>query len=273
MKTCTALRWLVLCGLASAAVAILVPAEARACSVSQFELAEQGELPRYTLVLFHKPGTPENEASVKTLEELEKKWKLRANIDFEAIDASTPRGAKIARYWQVKEFPHAYLIAPTGWALAVVGGKLDPAKIEPLMSTPGKVALRTALAKKKAAFLVLGNEKMKGYKETLAAVNKAAKSVKEFMKVDTGTVVVDPTAKAEAALLRNLGIEGELKETRVLVTYGKGRAVLQEVRAEGLEDRLAFTIQLLGTADQCSLGQEIAGEPLLLGLAPKGAEQ
>jgi hypothetical protein len=265
MTNLPGLRLALLCCVVAAGALALSPSEAKACSVSQFDLAARGDLPRYTLVLFHKPGTPDSDASVKVLEELEKTWKLKANIDFEAIDASTPRGAKIARYWQVKEFPLAYLIAPTGWALASLPGKLDPAKIEPLMTSPGKVALRNALTKKKAVFLVLGNEKLKGFQDAVKAAKEVTKSVKENMKVEAGTLVVDPTDAREANLLRNLGLEDGVKETEVIVTYGKGRAVLQEVRAENLRDRLAFTVQLLGTADQCSLGQEIAGEPLLLG--------
>jgi len=85
------------------------------------------------------------------------------------------------------------------------------------------------------------------------------------MQIDVGTVIVDPTDPREAKLLQNLGLEESPKEATVYVAFGKCRAVLQEVEAEDLKERLAFTIQLLATADQCSLGQEIRGEPLLLG--------
>jgi len=251
--------------LALAALAMTAAGAAKACSVSQFELTEKAPLPRYTFVLFHRPGTPINVKTLATHKALAKTWAARANVDFEAIDVSTKRGEKVARYWQVKEFPVTFVIAPTGWNLATFKGQLDPKAVEPLMSSPGKVALLEALKKKKAVFLVLGKKKMKGFGDALKAAKKATESVKTAMKIETGTVVVDPTDKQEATLLQNLGLEEPPKEAQVFVTFGKGRAVLQEVDAEDTVERLAFTVQLLATADQCSLGNEIRGEPLLLG--------
>jgi hypothetical protein len=248
--------------------ALALPLDAAACSISQFEMAEQTDLPRYTVVLFYKPGTPANDASLAALRDLSKRWVKLANVDFEAVDASSERGAKIARYWQVKEFPVTYVIAPTGWCLATVKGKLTASDVEPLMSSPGKAALRKELASHKAAFLILGKKGMKGFPEAVKQAAAATKVVKEAMKIEVGTVVVDPTDAREAKLLQNLGLDKAPEEARVFVTFGKGRAVLQELEAETLEERLAFTIQLLSTADQCSLGAEIQGEPLLLGRAP-----
>jgi len=247
---------------------VMVPAQsAVACTVSQFELADKAELPRYTFVLFYRPGTETNDQSLATLRALKEKWSKRANVDFEAIDVSTKRGTKLAKYWQVKEFPVTFVIAPTGWCLGTFKGKLEATDAEPLMTSPGKAALVDAFQEKKtkAVFLVLGKEKMKGYDKAVKAAKGAAIAVKKAMKFEIKTVVVDPTDPQEAKLIQNLGLEKAPKEARVYVTYGKGRVVLQEVEAENDEDRLAFTIQLLSTADQCSLGQEIAGEPLLLG--------
>jgi len=243
----------------------LAPTAARACDTSQFELAEKQALPRYTLVLFYQPDTKEGDASVATLKKLSAEWSKRANIDFESVDVKTPRGAKIAKYWQLKKFPVAFVIAPTGWSLAKFDGALDEKKVGALMTSPGKAALKDALARKKAAYLVLGAKKLKGYAEAVKAAKDAAKSVKEAMKIDVGTVVVDPADPREATLLQNLGIEKAPAEAAVYVTFGKGRAVLTDVDANDVADRLSFTIQLLATADQCSLGQEIRGEPLLLG--------
>ena len=247
--------------------------DALTCSVSQFELAEKSALPRYTFVLFHKPGTPVNEKAAATLKTLAKEWGRRANVDFEAIDASTKRGAKIAKYWQVKEFPVTFVIAPTGWCLATFKGEIPTKDATGLMTSPGKTALRDALARKKAAFLVLGADKMKGYAEAVKAAKAAAKTVKQAMKIDVATVIVNPADPHEAKLLQNLGLKKALEKARVYVTFGGGRVVLQEVEAENTEERLAFTIQLLSTADQCSLGQEIRGEPLLLGKEAGGKKQ
>jgi len=237
-----------------------------ACTVSQFELTEKEELPRYTVLLFYNPGTKDNDESLDTLKALSKKWSKRTNVDFEAFDVSTKRGGKIAKYWQVKEFPVTYVLAPTGWCLATFKGKLAAKQVDVLMTSPGKAALMDALKKNKAVFLVLGNKKMKGHAASLKAAKGAAKAVNVAMKIKVGTVVVDPTDQREAKLLQNLGLEKPPKESRVYVTFGKGRAVLQEVEAEDTEERLAFTIQLLATADQCGgFGMEVRGEPLLLG--------
>jgi len=247
--------------------ALAAPVQAvRACTVSQFELSEKEELPRYTVLLFYNPGTKDNDDSLDTLKALAKKWSKRTNVDFEAYDVSTKRGGKIAKYWQVKEFPVTYVLAPTGWCLATFKGKLEAKQVDVLMTSPGKAALLDALKKNKAVFLVLSNKKMKGHAASLKAAKQAAKAVNTAMKIKVGTVVVDPTDPREAKLLQNLGIEKAPKEARVYVTFGKGRAVLQEVEAEDTEERLAFTIQLLATADQCGgFGMEVRGEPLLLG--------
>ncbi|MFO7900552.1 MAG: hypothetical protein R6V58_16010 [Planctomycetota bacterium] len=247
------------------AVASIATPSARPCTISQFELAEQQDLPPYTFVLFYKPGDDPNDQSLATLKKLELKWGKRANVAFEAIDASTERGAKLAKYWQVKKFPVTYVLAPTNWCLAAFEGRLDFAKAEALMTSPGKKKLVDAFKKNKAVFLVLGTEEMKDFDKVMKAAKSASKSVKEAMGISADVVTVDPTDQREAKLLQNLGLEKPPKQARVYVTFGKGQAVLQEVRAENEEDRLAFTVQLLATADQCSLGQEIQGEPLLLG--------
>ena len=250
---------------AVAATALLGAADASACSVSQFELTDKEELPRYTFVLFYKPGDKKGDQSLAALDKIKKAWEKRANADFEAIDVTSKRGVKIAKYWQVKEFPTTFVVAPTGWSLAVFKGLLDEKKIVPLMSSPGKSALAAALAKNKAVFLVLGKKGMKGYDKQLKAAKSAAKTAKDSMKIATATVTVDPTDPREGRLLQNLGIEKPPKEATTYVTFGKGRAVLQDLEIEDPAERLAYTIQLLSTADQCSLGNEIRGEPLLLG--------
>jgi len=248
-------------------LAVVVPVQPiAACSVSQFELAEKAPLPRYTVVLFYKPGFEDSDAALVSLKALSKTWKDRANVEFESINARTKRGGKIAKYWQVKEFPVTFVIAPTGWCLATYKGKLDETKVAALMTSPGKAALRDALTTHKAAFLVLGKKTMKGYAATLKAAANAAKATQAAMKIKVTTVVVDPTDAREAKLLANLGLEAPPKEPRVFVTFGKGRAVLQEVEAENTEARLAFTIQLLSATDTCGgFGMDINGEPLLLG--------
>lgn len=247
-------------------VALGVPSgTARACTTSQFDLTEKEDLPRYSFVLFYKPGSPDGDASMAVLKDMAKKWGPRANVDFEYVDVTSERGVKIAKYWQVTEFPVTYVITPSGWSLATFKGKLAVSDVEPLMTSPGKAALLDGLKKNKAVFLVLGTKKMKGYGETVKAAEKAAKSAKDAMKIQVGTVIVDPADPKEAKLVRNLGLEKPPTDATVYVTFGKGRAVLSEVQGEGLEERLAFTIQLLSTADQCSMGMEIRGEPLLLG--------
>jgi thioredoxin-like negative regulator of GroEL len=248
-----------------AATALLGGADVFACSVSQFEVTDKEELPRYTFVLFYKPGDEKGDQSKAALERIEKTWAKRANADFEAIDVTSKRGVKIAKYWQVKEYPTTFVIAPTGWSLAAFKGVLDEKKVIPLLSSPGKSALATALAKHKAVFLVLGKKGMKGYAEQIKAAKAAAKTTKDTMKIETATVTVDPTDPREGRLLQNLGIEKPPKEATSFVTFGKGRAVLQDLEMEDTAERLAYTVQLLSTADQCSLGNEIRGEPLLLG--------
>lgn len=253
------------CALALVLMVVVPVRGAAGCTTSQFELSEKEELPRYSFVLFYKPGTADGDFSMKALTELSKKWGPRANADFEYVDVNTDRGAKIAKYWQVTEFPVTYVISPSGWNLATLKGKLDDKEVEALVTSPGKAALLAALKKNKAVFLVLGKKGMKEFEGNVKGAEKAAKAVKEAMKIGVGTVVVDPSSPGESKLIQNLGLEKPPTESVVFVAFGKGRAVLQPVESEGVEERLAFTIQLLSTADQCSLGQEIRGEALLLG--------
>ncbi len=247
--------------LASAAV----PSVARACAISQFALAEQEDLPPFTFVLFYDPGNEADDESLETLKKLNEKWEERANVVFEAIDVSTERGRRLAEYWQVKEYPVTYVLAPTNWALAVFEGKLDFDEAEKLMTSPGKQKLAEALAKHTVVFLVLGTEKTNRYEEILNAAKKAQEDVAKWMEIKSEIVIVDPTDEREAKLLQNLGLEGPPENAQVFVTYGDGLAVIEEVHREKVEDALAFTIQVLGTADQCSLGRHIFGEPLLMG--------
>ena len=254
----------ILCGLVAAGLSAGA-AVCGACELSQFEVAEKEPLPEYTVVLFSNPENKADKEAADALAKLEKKWTKRANLAFDTVDVTAKEGQSMAESWQVTNTPTAYVLAPTGWILGAFSNKLDAAAVEELVTSPGKVALKKALKKHTAVYLVLGKKDMEGFEDARKAAREAQKSVKEFMKVDVGIEVVDPTDKREAALLRNLALTEPPSETVVYVTYGEGRAVLQPVQAENLTDRLAFTVQLLGTGDQCSLGQEIFGEPLLLG--------
>ncbi len=238
---------------------------ARCCDISQFDLVKQQPLPRYTFTLFYKPGEKASQEALKVFEKLKNTWSKRANLDFESIDATTEKGKRIAQFWQVKSFPTAFILAPTGWCLAVLKDKLDEKECEAIFTSPGKAKLKEALEKFKAVYLVLSNEKMKEHAAVLEKVKKAASDVKKAFNIEVGIVTVDPTSPAEEKLLQNLGLEAPPKKPTVYVTYGKGRAVLQQVSGSDLVSRLTFAIQLLATPDQCSLGQEISGEPLLLG--------
>jgi hypothetical protein len=258
-------KFSVMAALFVVAVGSIAMPDASACSISQFELNEKEPLPRYTMVLFHKPGEEASEKSLATMSELKKTWSERANIDFEAIDIASERGEKIAKYWQVKETPTTFVIAPTGWSLAMMKGKLDSRQIAPLMSSPGKAALLKALEKNKAVFLVLGKKGMKGFENELKAVAAAVKTVKDTMKIQATTLTLDPTDPREARLLQNFGLTKPPAEAVTYVVFGKGRVVLEDLEIKDTAERLAFTVQLLSTADQCSLGNEIFGEPLLLG--------
>ncbi|MFW6159041.1 MAG: hypothetical protein ACOC8E_06750 [Planctomycetota bacterium] len=51
------------------AVVSMAPARAHGCSVSNFELAEQQDLPPYSFVLFSKPGDDPNDQSLATLKD------------------------------------------------------------------------------------------------------------------------------------------------------------------------------------------------------------
>jgi len=249
------------------AAALLAPlaGPAAACSISQFDLTKKEPLPRYSVVLFFEPNTPDGKASMETLNLLGPKWGPRANVDFQYVDVTTEHGKKILRYWPIDKFPVTFILSPSDYALARLEGRLTPDKVEPYMTSPGKAALLQALKKNQAVYLVLGKKGMKGYREMLKAAEDAAKVAKTAMKIDVGTLTINPADPGEVKLIENLRLKAPPKEAQVFVTFGKGRAVLQEVGAENTVDRLAFTIQLLATADQCSLGQEIRGETLLLG--------
>jgi len=239
--------------------------ELAACDLTQFQLAEKRPLASYTLVLFHQPGRPADDAALAVVNQLSEKWGERANLDFKTVNVTRRRGAKTAKYWKVETFPLACLVTPTGWWVATFEGKLDPTEIEAFFTSPGKVALLASLKQRPAVFLIIGHQKMKGFAPAVAAAGKAAKSAEKLMAVKVGTLIVDPTDRRERGFLRNLGLADVPKEPKVFVTFGQGLAVLRQVGVGTLDERLAFTIQLLATADQCSLGEEIRGEPLLLG--------
>jgi hypothetical protein len=247
------------------AVFILLLTATEACTVSQFEVAEKEGLPPYSFLLFYKPGNPASEKSLVVLRELEQIWTNRANVVFESIDVDTPNGRNMAVRWEVQSYPTTYVMAPTGWIAGFFTNNLSKAVAKALISSPGKAALREALKKHKVVFLVLGNKTMKGYEETIKATGKAVKSVKEFMHIDAGVLAINPKDERERNLLLNMGLNHSSDSATVYVAYGKGRAVLRPIESDDLAAELAFRVQLLGTADQCSLGMEIFGEPLLLG--------
>jgi hypothetical protein len=199
------------------------PKPSQAMSAIQ-SAAKQG---RYIFITFYKKG---DDASQKMLSDLNKvQGKLSSRASFTSVDVNDSANSGVVRRYGVERSPTPLLIvlAPNGAITAGFPNEVPSQAKKTVFSdvfvSKAKADLLKTLQDQKTAAICVQNSRTKHNKESLAAA-KGLNKTSPF----TGTVriiQIDPLAKAEAKLLRELKVNTKSPEAQIVVVASSGNVM------------------------------------------------
>ncbi len=272
-------------------IAILLPAQAQACTIPVFRYAlEKWDLTRYDILVYHRGPLPAELA--KTL----KAWDdapNKANLDITTIDLDGKVAPKLLKLWQregknpvtplmVVRYQEADADAVSAWS-----GPCTAAHLKRLTDSPMRQAVLAHLTRGSSCVFVMltsDDAELDGavhakLQKDLAVLEKKIKLGAQAesdlaklrlplpIKVSLPLLVLDRGKPDEAAFVKLLlATEAGLDKTKgpiVFPIFGRGR-VLCSLAGEEIDDKLAFVTEFLCKGCSCDVKNLNPGIDMLM---------
>ncbi len=227
----TSALMLVVAALAGALIVSDVPLDACAGNAAPIEIVEAWPQDQYLLVVFGG-GADSVAAAGKAIAGLGKK------INLKVVDATVKAGGGTG----------SSIISPRGKVLARFSGVPKTAEIAALVRSPGRVAIVKGLTTRDAVVVVYSGSKSPNGKENLTRARNEVKTATNLFDPVATIVTIDAGDPAEAALLRNMGVEPGPKAEGFVVVFANGRMlppVVGKTKKNAVLDRLQYLFTVI----------------------------
>jgi hypothetical protein len=273
------------------AVAILLPAQAHACTIPVFRYAlEKWDLTRYDMLVYHRGPLPtEMQATLKAWDDAPNK----ANLDITTIDLDGKVAPKLLKLWEregknadtpwmLVRYREADADAVSAWC-----GPCSAANFNCLTDSPMRQAILAHLTRGSSCVFVLltsddadkDSAVRTQLQKDLAALEKKIKLEAQAetdlaklrlplpIKVSLPLLVLDRSKPDEAAFVKLLlATEAGLDKTKgpiVFPIFGRGR-VLCSLSGEEIDDKLSFVTEFLCKGCSCDVKNLNPGIDMLM---------